>query len=358
MSVLAVINARFLTQKLTGVQRFAYEISIRLKENFGDRIVFVSPSTGILDKTKADMLDALQVGKLSGYLWEQVELPLWLKQHNTPPLLSLCSVAPLLYSNNYIAVHDITWVRYPKTYNWKFRTAYNIMIPMLCKKAKRIITVSEFSQKEISCNYNIPQEKFIVVYNATGDNFKPLQDPSLKEKRYFLAVSSVKENKNFITVLKAFELLQKVINNIRLYVIGDINDKNFSNIDISKYISNPSISFLGRVTDEELIRYYSNAIGFVFPSLYEGFGIPAIEAQACGCPVISSNASSLPEVLNDSCVFFSPKDMEDLAVKMKKFTYNNLLREELVRKGYENVKRFSWENSARIISEILKINEK
>lgn len=337
-----VVNARFLTQKLTGVQRFAYELSSRLKDKLGDEVVFVAPQD-VIQHDMAERLGAKCVGKHSGYYWEQVELPLYLWRCGSPKLVNFCSVAPLLYGNNYVAVHDITWVRYPETFSKAFCIVYNFLIPRLCKRAKKLITVSEFSKREISSCYNIPKEKFTVIYNAVGEMFHPIEDKILRNENYFLVVSSVKVNKNFLSVLKAFEIVLRTNPNIRLYIVGDCNDKNFQTINIDRYKNNPSIKFLGRVSDHELVKYYSNAQGFVFPSLYEGFGIPVLEAQACGCPVLASDIPSLREVLNDSALFCNPLEIDDIAFKMKQ-----LLPEQnmLVQNGYRNVKRFSWDKSA------------
>ena len=337
-----VVNARFLTQKLTGVQRFAYELSFRMKGKLGDKVVFVAPRN-IIQHDMAERLGAMCIGKHTGYYWEQIELPLYLWRHGSPKLVNFCSVSPLFYGNNYVAVHDITWVRYPETYSKVFCAVYNFLIPRLCKRAKKLITVSKFSKLEISSHYDIPEDKFIVIYNAVGEMFHPIKDEILRNERYFLAVSSVKANKNFVSALKAFESLLRTNPNVRLYIVGDCNNKNFQAINIDQYKNNPSIKFLGRVSDEELVKYYSNALGFVFPSLYEGFGIPVLEAQACGCPVLASDIPPLKEVLRDSALFCDPLKTEDIASKMQKLLSEH---DALAQNGYRNVKRFSWDVSA------------
>lgn len=343
------INARFLTQKITGVQRFAYELSIRLKERCGENVVFLAPQN-VIQHEMAERLGAKCIGKHIGYFWEQIELPLYLWRHGSPKLVNFCSVAPLLYGNNYVAVHDITWVRYPETYSKAFCTVYNFLIPRLCKKAKMLITVSEFSKREISSCYNIPEEKFTVIYNAVNDMFRPVEDEKLRNENYYLTVSSVKANKNFESVLKAFEIVLESNPNLRLYIVGDCNDKNFQTINIDQYKNNPSIKFLGRVSDEKLVKYYSNAQGFVFPSLYEGFGIPVLEAQACGCPVLASDIPPLKEVLNDSALFCNPNSLEDIVRQMNRLMERG---KKLRGPGYENVKRFSWNDSVMKLLEMM-----
>lgn len=352
------VNARFLTQQITGVQRFAYEISLRLKDRLGDEIVFLSPRN-ILQKEMAEHLDAKTIGRMSGYAWEQIELPLYLMKHGKPVLLNLCNLAPLSYRNNWIALHDITWVRYPETYSKLFCKVYDILIPKLCRRAKQIITVSEFSREEISSYYSIPKDKLLVVYNAVSEAFQQETDISLRQQRYFLAVSSLKANKNFVTVLTAFERVSEMKPDIKLFVIGDCTGSNFQAIDIRQYRQNHSIKFLGRVSDEDLVKYYSNAVGFVFPSLYEGFGIPVLEAQACDCPVISSSAASMPEVLQDSALFCEPMDVHGFAGQMCRLAEDESLRLSMIDKGRMNVRRFSWEDSAEKLIKMLgnEINE-
>lgn len=344
-----VVNARFLTQKITGVQRFAFELSCRLKRRLGDNVIFLVPKN-VIQHEMAERLCVKCIGKHTGYFWEQIELPLYLKRHGSPKLVNFCSVAPLLYGNNYVAVHDITWVRYPETYSRAFRAVYNFMIPRLCRRAKKLITVSEFSKREISSCYKIPEEKFIVIYNAVGDMFRPVEDEKLRNENYYLAVSSVKANKNFLSVLKAFEIVHKTNSKVRLYIVGDCTDKNFQTINIEQYKNNSYIKFLGRVSDEELVMYYSNALGFVFPSLYEGFGIPVLEAQACGCSVLASDIPPLKEVLNDSALFCNPLEIENIAFKMQQLLPE---RDTLVQKGSENVKRFSWDESVEKMLEVI-----
>lgn len=341
------VNARFLTQEMTGVQRFAVEISRQLKSLLGDRVKFVAPSN-IKFVELADELQAEIVGKHTGYCWEQIELPRYLKRKGSPVLLNFCSVAPLLYDNNILAIHDITWVRYPDTYSFRFRTAYNFLVPRLARKAAKIITVSDFSLKEISGYYNIPENRFVVAHNAVSQRFSQVIDDSLRNENYFVAVSSIKENKNFPMVIESFNLLKKRLPDVKLYIIGDVREKVFGNVSLD-ICGNPDIVLLGRVSDNELIRYYSNAVGFIFPSLYEGFGIPVLEAQACGCPVISSNSGSLPEVLLDSALLCSPDDAQAFADNMYAVATDMELRNVLKDKGKKNIERFSWEESARKI---------
>lgn len=349
-----VINARFLSQNVTGVQRFAIENCRRLKKLRSD-IVFVS-SSNILNQKVADELCVQIVGKHTGHIWEQMDLPQWLKKNGSPLLVCFANTAPILYNNKIDTLHDITFKRYPQTFSWKFRFAYGFMIPMILRSSKHVITVSEFSKEEISGFYSFPKEKMSVVYNAVGSQFCHVEDKTLNQEKYLFAVSSVKENKNFLFAMEAFVKVQESLKGLKFYIAGDMKADSFKGIDLSKYEKNPNIKILGRVSDEELVKYYSNAVAFVFPSLYEGFGIPPLEAQACGCPSICANASCLPEIFGDSVLYCDPHDVDSLVDCMKR-ACDEGIRATLVEKGNFNVSRYSWDESAKRILNIIHASE-
>lgn len=166
-----------------------------------------------------------------------------------------------------------------------------------------------------------------------------------------MAVSSPNYHKNFHGMIEAFLKIKGP--NCKLKVIGKASTS-FAVQDYTQLLKETgNIEFLGRVEDEQLVKLYQNALAFVFPSFYEGFGIPPLEAQACGCPVISSNTASMPEVLADSVVYFSPEDTDMMAEVMMKIISDEDLRSDLIMAGQENVKRFSWDTSATKISAIL-----
>ena len=342
------ITARFLTQNITGVQRFAIEISKQLKKIYNDKIEFVSPKN-IIHKDLANELNVKIIGNKTGHLWEQIDLPKYLKENNNPLLLNFANTAPFFYKNKIITVHDIAYERFPQTFDWKFRLFYKIAIPNIIKTSKHIFTVSQFSKSEIINFYHPNPNKIDVIYNAVNDIFKPKTNNTKED--YILAVSSLNYQKNFHSLIKAFNLLED--KNIKLYLVGGIN-KNFASLELLKDIEhNKNIIFRGRVDDDELIKLYSNAKCFLCPSLYEGFGIPPLEAQACGCPVIVSNVASLPEVCRDSALYCDPYDTEDIKNKIEMLLNNEELQKECIQKGFENIKRFSWKKSAEKIINII-----
>ena len=348
------INARFLTQPITGVQRYAVELSLWLKRMMVDDVVLLSPH-GIVQKDTASFLDVRVIGSHSGHLWEQVDLPIYLKKYGSPLLLNLCNTAPLCYANKVVTVHDVAYEVFPQAFSKSFLYAYKFFIPLILKNSRHIITVSEFSKGEICKYYDTEQAKISIIPNAVNEHFFFVEDNALKSQKYFLAVSSLNYRKNFTAVLEAFELFVQKNKDISLYIVGDMKSSAFAYIDISKHLGNQRIKFLGRVSDEELIRYYSNAVGFIYPSLYEGFGIPPLEAQKCGCPVLCSDIPVLHEVCGDSVLYCNPYDIEDMASKM---SILSTMSKDLRMKGYMNAERFNWTSSAEKLLRILRIIEK
>jgi glycosyltransferase involved in cell wall biosynthesis len=342
-----VINARFLTQELRGVQRFAEQICLALKQLRND-VVFVAPH-GIQMHESAKALDVQCIGRHSGHLWEQLDLPLYLRRQGNPLLVSLCSTAPLLYSNQIATHHDVNYVRHPESYTRTFRLLYRTMTPIMLARIKSLLTVSAFSKGEIAQVYKYPEKKIFVVPNAVSGDFHPASRDA-HEQDYLLAVSSPSAHKNFRRMIEAF-LMLRGHEDLQLRIVGGASGV-FNDDNLQRLASRDSrIQFLGRLSDSELIAQYQGATAFVFPSLYEGFGIPPLEAQACGCPVLAANAASIPEVLQASALYFDPLDVSHMSAAMERILTDVPLRQSLRRRGLINVARFSWEESARQVSQ-------
>ncbi|RMV80187.1 Glycosyl transferase, group 1 protein [Pseudomonas caricapapayae] len=347
MLEMIVINSRFLTQDVSGVQRYAEQMCRALKR-LRDDLVFVAPHNLKLHDC-ANALQAQRIGHSTGHVWEQIDLPLHLKRQGSPLLISIGNTGPMFYCNQVATHHDISYVRYPQSYTRLFRLAYRTITPILLSRARTLITGSSFSRGEIASFYGYAKDKVLVVPAAVSDEFKP-GTTLVDQPKYLLAVSSPAVHKNFNRMIQAFLSLRGHAD-LQLHIVGAASAL-FADPDLQRLACrDPRIRFLGRLNDAELIAQYQGATAFVFPSLYEGFGIPPLEAQACGCPVLAANAASIPEVLQGSALYFDPLDVSHMAAAMQRMLIDAPLRNALQVQGLHNVQRFSWDLSAQRLSQ-------
>jgi glycosyltransferase involved in cell wall biosynthesis len=348
------IAARFLTQPITGVQRYGIELSKAIKKlenRYGYNFRFLAPKN-IIHSEIAQELNVKVIGSLRGQLWDQISLLKFLKKNNNPLVINFSNTLPATYKNKIFTLHDIIYAKYSVSFFYK--KYWELIIPIILKNSKFILTVSEFSRREIAEYYNIDVNKIFVIYNGVSERFKPRKVDNVEP--YILGVSSIAYHKNFLKLIEAYSLLKD--RSIKLYIVGSINNRIFGkeSYKFLKYINNnKNIIFLNRVDDEKLIELYSNAICFVYPSLYEGFGIPPLEAQACGCPTLVSDIPVFKEIYKDSVLYFNPLDPYDIADKIEKLLNNASLRDYLINKSLKNVKEFTWENSAKQFFNIINL---
>jgi glycosyltransferase involved in cell wall biosynthesis len=345
------INCRFLTQKVTGVQRYAIEISKKLK-SLEPELQFVCPRN-VIHTGLAEELQAVRIGKLTGHLWEQIDLPRYLKRNGRPILLNLANTAPLSYDRNVVTIHDLAVFRNSQWFSFGFRTLYRFMTPIIARKALKVLTVSEFSKSEIIDILKIQPERIDVIANAVAHNISvPAQDtfPN-RYGRYILAVSSLDPRKNFSTLLDAFSQLPQT--DLKLVMVGS-ESKVFADPDLKRKASSlKNIVFTGYLGDQDLAGLYQHAICLVYPSIYEGFGLPPIEAMACGCPVIVSDIPVLRETCGQAAIYCNPNDPADIAGQIIRVLNDEKLSVDLRSQGFEQIRQFSWETSARRLIEII-----
>ncbi len=347
-----VVNALFLTQKITGVQRYAIEISKQLKKIYKNNIKFVAPAN-IIHNELAEYLDVEVIGNFTGFLWEQIDLKIYLAKNNNPILLNLRNTAPLFHHKNIIVVHDMIFMKNKKWFSKKFPYFYKFFAPILLKKALKIITVSNFSKQDIIKTFKINPEKIEIIYNAVSQEFKEYANKDFINLYgdYMITVASfLSPRKNLSNVIKAFNKLQ--IPNFKLIIVG-AELKHFSDQSLFEEVKiNKSIILTGYVDDKTLAGLYKNAKLLIFPSLFEGFGLPCIEAMACGCPAVVSNTTSLPEICGNAVYYINPSCIDDIAKGIEELYNNNELKNAFIKKGYEQQSKFSWENSANKLIEI------
>ncbi|MGK5054307.1 glycosyltransferase family 4 protein [Janthinobacterium sp. RB2P8] len=348
------VNARFLTQSITGVQRYALEIC-RILKKIDSSIRFVAPNN-IIHPALAEELGVEVIGRFTGHLWEQLELPIFLKRNGSPLLFSLATTAPIFYKRKIVTIHDLAFLHFPDAHSWKFRCFYRFLIPRVLRSSLHITTVSEFSKNDISIKYNIRRDNISVIYNASSFDQNPNENFAVKNN-VILAVGSVQAYKNIETLVAAFNIFKTQVEpGYVLKLVGGLNKNVFKDVTFGEIIKKQGddVKLTGYLTDTELHELYRSSKCFVFPSLFEGFGIPPLEAMACGCPVIASNATSIPEVCKDGALYFDPYNIKDLSEKMISLVNNDILQKKLIERGLENIQRFSWNKSANVVYKLLK----
>lgn len=345
------INGRFLTQRITGVQRYAREMTLALDQLLQERTSDQNEYTILAPKNIIDTLPCKRIqfkvcGHLSGHLWEQIELPYYAKDGY---LLNFCNCAPLIKKNQAVTIHDAAIAAFPSAYSWKFRVWYHIMYTVLGKRLNTIFTVSNFSRDELNKYFDIPKDKIHITYNGV-EHLQAIQpdDRILAKipKDYVLAVSSQNPTKNFKLVLKAAEQLP----DINFVIAGGSNAKIFNSKGKDTFVN---VEYVGYVSDQELISLYRHAKVFVYPSLYEGFGIPPLEAMLNGCPVIVSRQASLPEVCGNAALYVNSQDMNGMLQCLQNIIHDDVLRKNVIKNGFKRAKMFSWnDNIQKIISQL------
>ena len=305
------INGRFLTQPMTGVERYAYNMCKAMAE-LGQPFILICPNAPIQACYDVSGMQIIHYGKSNSHIWEQCILPFFFIGKRNYVVLSFTGLGSILIRHKIMTIHDLSFLENPKWFSRAYYLWYKILTPMAVRTSQHILTVSAFSKQEIRRFYPfIKAQDITVIYNATDESlFRPLPQVATPPERFALAVSSLDPRKNFNRLIEAFNDIQ----GCKLYIVGT-RHRNFNHQDDSATTQN--IRYLGRVTDEELVQLYNQAVCFIFPSLYEGFGLPPIEAMSCGCPVLVSDIPVLREVCGDAATYFNPLDVNDIRQAIK-----------------------------------------
>lgn len=347
------INGRFLSQPTTGVQRYALELIIGIDKLLDEDqykcksflfSLMVPPNSKQLPILKN--ISIKQIGRLNGHMWEQLELPFY---GRLGLLVGFCNTGPLLKRNQIVTFCDASVYRVPKAYSMSFRLWYRMLFTTIGRRAKGVLTISDFSCDELTACCGIPKEKITVTYpgidhQGWGEKHEEILSNKVHstDRPFVLAVSSMSPHKNFRALVEAVKLLGET--DFDVIIAGGTNPAVFKNADIP--LPN-SVKHMGYVSDTELKSLYLHAACFIYPSLYEGFGLPPLEAMSNGCPVIVARAGSLPEVCGDAALYCNPLNPQDIADKISTLMSNAKLRDELRAKGAERSKMYTWEKCAR-----------
>jgi len=286
----------------------------------------------------------------------------WLKKKNIDIFHSTGYFLP--YLKKIKAITTIHGLDFKEMDAYWYEEVWYKNIPLYLKRADSIIAVSEYVKASLMRYYKIPQQKICVAYPGVGEEFIRIKDKTKLNnfsKRfsipspYILTVATSVERKNLKRVLESYYRIKKLNPGLKLVIVGNKKSIQMPLVsEIEKMDLKNQVYFPGYIGPTDLVYFYNLAEVFLFPSLYEGFGLPVLEAMACGCPVITSNISALPEVVGDAAILVNPYSVEEISTAMEKVLTNKTLRLELAEKGLKRAREFSWEKNARETLELYK----
>lgn len=347
------INGKFLAQSLTGVQRFARQTLAAVDELLASGewrtpspLVLLVPQGRAIDLPRYRCIEIRQLPAGRLHTWEQCRLPF---ASRGAPLLNLSGSAPLFKARQICTFHDTAVFDVPGAYNTLFVAWYRLLFQVQGRMSRRLLTVSRFSRERLMHHLGLPLDRIGVVPGAAdhmrqlGDEPEVLERLGVASGRYFLAVGSATPTKNFGRLAEAFARLPDA--DMRLVVVGGANPAVFADTTDSVQ-DDRRIVRAGRLSDEALKTLYGQARAYVFPSTYEGFGLPPVEAMHCGTPVIAARAASIPEVCGDAAGYFDPLSLDDIQASLHRAWHDDAWLDTLRAAGARQAERFTWRNSA------------
>jgi len=297
---------------------------------------------------------------LKTYLWH-LFLPLGLKKYNYDFVLNFATGAPFLFAGNQkviLVIHDITLLLFPRTHPFNRVLFDKLFFQNTINKVNKIIVPSESTKRDLTKHYSVSENKIMVIFIPVKYTSVKISKVGNKVKfsfPYILNINTIEPRKNISSLIMAFNELKKE-NHIshKLVICGELGWRYKSILNLVKNLKlEKEIIFMGYVTEEEKKYLYTKADVFVYPSLYEGFGIPVLEAQIYGCPVVASNTSSIPEVLGDGGIKINPCRVDEIKKGIMKIIINNDLRKKLIKMGFKQSKKYTDESLIKSKVEML-----
>ena len=361
--LIGIDASRSVAKKRTGTENYSLNLICHLLALPGDhryRLYFNRPPTYESRITNHEL-------RIMPFprLWTHLRLS-WEMALRPPDLLFVpAHVLPIVHPRrSVVTIHDLGYLYYPQAHRLLDRVYLDLSTRYNARAATHLIADSAATRCDLIERYGIEPDKITVVYPGYDETtFQPVRDEEAIEAvkarydiagDYILFVGTLQPRKNLIRLIKAFSLLQYPMSNIQLLISGK---KGWLYEDIFQRVKElgleEKVVFTGYIPEGDLPALLSGARLFVFPSLYEGFGLPVLEALACGAPVVCSNVSSLPEVAGDAALLVDPLDVEELVAALERVLDDEELRAELIERGFEQVRRFSWERCARETLDVL-----
>jgi glycosyltransferase involved in cell wall biosynthesis len=353
------INGRFLSQNLTGVQRYAAEmvkaidallVSDQLPASLRQAEWELLVPSNTSETLRLDRIKIRKIGRLTGHAWDQIDLA---RAAAPGRLISLANSGPVFHRDHVIVIHDAQVFRRPDFFSWRYLAVHRTMDRLLARRAT-VATVSAFSRKELAAMLGLAEADIPIFPNsaehfaATTPDVKILARLGVQPRKYFLFVGSRTKNKNLAVAIDAARLLGR--GDIPLVIVGGDNSRVFQD-NLGE--TDSSLLLAGRLTDSEIAALYADALAFVFPSLYEGFGVPPLEAMIFGCPVIASTADAVVETCGDAAAYFRASDTQALKQLMIERLAVGAISNEERRMQQHRLALYSWQNSARALLDFL-----
>lgn len=365
------VNTRLLIKdKMDGIGLFTFEmLNIITKQHPEISFYFIFDRKPSADFIFGDNVQPVVLWPKTRHIylfpfWYQIILKKALRRLNPDVFVATDGMFPLRSNINTLAViHDLNFEHYPETLPKNVLNYYLKYFPQFAKKATRIATVSEFSKNDIVNTYHIKEDKIDVVYNGANSKFQPISfEEKLKVKttytqqqNYFLFVGTLHPRKNILRLLMAFNQFKKVTKSkMKLVLAGK---KMWWTTEINAFFEQMEVKsdvvFTGRLSEQELIKITAAAYAITYVPIFEGFGIPLVEAMQCGVPVITSNVTSMPEVVEDAGLLVNPFSEEEITQAMIRLAADENLRKELMLKSIQQATKFSWEKSAQLLMDAI-----
>lgn len=366
--LMIAINARAaFHQPRTGLEEYTYQLLRHLvwqaqilhREK---QLLFYSPTWAHMPQ---EFLSATIKVLHSPYLWTQLRLGAQIIWDRPDVFFNTEQILPIGAPRaSVVTVHDLAYEVFPHCYPVWHRRYLRMVTKHAVRHAKRIIAVSERTKRDISKYYGVPQHNIEVVYHGFTKRTLPHQSESLEnialhslptKKPYFLFVGRMEFKKNVAGVIRAFEVLhERTKKDVDLVLAGP---PGFGYAQIMDFLAHSPqksrIHYMGYVDDTTKEQLYTHALALVFISFYEGFGLPILEAQSLGIPVIASNTSCIPEIAGDGALLVNPREISDIAYALQEVASRKKITAYAIKKGYENIERFSWTKSAKETLDIL-----
>lgn len=349
------VNGRFLTQRPSGMQRWAEQMLLALDSRLAQAerprsVVVLRPDRAARSPTFRH-IEVRPVGRLSGHAWEQLELA---RAARDGTLVNLLSSGPLAHPRMISTFHDAAVMRHPELFSYSYGLLHRALRPRLARRSKRLLTVSAFSAGELAQTLRVPRERFAIAPNAADHLCTVAARPEILDEHgllagtYGLCIGNQTPNKNVSVAIAAVERLGRP--ELRLVLVGAGEARVFGGFNLA---GRPFVLSLGHIGDGALRSLYEHAAFLCFPSRYEGFGIPVLEAMSLNCPVIASDAGALIETAGGAALHCQADDIAGFAAAMALVLDNAGFAEDLRRRGQRRAAAFSWERSAAVLDHVL-----